>query len=97
MIAFCRNVTLSEWVRFSEEVMTKGQQNVNSGRLFRTYVDTLLQEVVFDLRNQYEVTNQAFQRRIEQIKEAKTKLEMQHFEVTLTDKSNEIKGLSHDL
>lgn len=49
--------------------------------MFRTYIDNLLKEIVVDLIAQYNITNEAFFRRIQEVKEAKTELQKQYYEV----------------
>lgn len=46
----------------------------------RNYVEIILKQVIDDLMSQFHTTNDAFRRRIEECKEAKTKLEVQHSE-----------------
>ncbi|KAK6625310.1 hypothetical protein RUM43_005604 [Polyplax serrata] len=76
------NIAFHEWQHYTNEVILKGFQNVNSARNFRNVVDRVLKEVVDDLRIQYTAVNEAFSQRIEELKEMKTKFERQLFEVT---------------
>lgn len=50
--------------------------------MFRTHIDNLMKEIVQDLIAQYNITNEAFGRRIQEVKEAKTELQKQHYEVS---------------
>lgn len=74
-------ITVEEWEVFTRQNIERAAKEINSARPLRAYVDTLLKQVFDDLRNQYNVVNDSFRRRIEETKEAKTKLEMQHLEV----------------
>lgn len=79
----CRNVTAEEWQQFTTINIERAAKEINSARQLRCYVDTLLKQVIEDLTDQWHSVNEAFRQRIEEVKEAKTKLETQHFEVTL--------------
>lgn len=79
--SFLRNVTAEEWELFTRQNIERAAKEINSARPLRAFVDTLLKQVIDDLWNQYNTVNEAFRRRIEETKEAKTKLEMQHYEV----------------
>lgn len=63
--------------------LERAAKEINSARQLRSYVDTLLKQVIEDLRDQWHTVNNAFRDRIELVKEAKTKLETQHFEVDI--------------
>lgn len=54
---------------------------MNSAKQLRCYIDTIIKQTIDDLNRQKNVTNEAFRQRIEQTREAKTKLELQHSEV----------------
>lgn len=56
-------------------------KEVNSARPLRCYIDTIIKQVINDLNDQKNATDEAFRRRIEETKEAKIKLELQHAEV----------------
>ncbi|KAI4462307.1 tektin [Holotrichia oblita] len=73
-------ITVEEWEVFTRQNIERAAKEINSARPLRAYVDTLLKQVFDDLWNQYNVVNDSFRRRIEETKEAKTKLEMQHLE-----------------
>lgn len=61
----------------------RAAKEINSARQLRSYVDTLLKQVIEDLKDQWHTVNESFRDRIEQVKEAKSKLETQHFEVDI--------------
>ncbi|KAJ8920514.1 hypothetical protein NQ315_005383 [Exocentrus adspersus] len=75
------NITLEEWEQYTRSNIEKAAKEINSARQLRSYVDTLLKQVVEDLRNQSDIVNEAFRQRIEETKENKLKLEVQHSEV----------------
>lgn len=77
------NITAEEWEQFTRANIERAAKEINSARPMRAYVDTLLKQVIEDLENQYNTVNEAFRRRIEETKEAKTKLEIQHSEVSM--------------
>ena len=58
-------------------------KEVNSARPMRCYIDTIIRQVIDDLNDQKNSTDEAFRHRIEETKEAKMKLELQHSEVRL--------------
>lgn len=72
---------MEEWEHFTRQNIIRGAKEINSARSMRSYIDTLLTQVTEDLREQANSVNEAFRRRIEEMKEAKTKLEVQHSEV----------------
>lgn len=80
-IIFFRNVTAEEWEIFTKQNIERAAKEINSARPLRAFVDTLLKQVIEDLWNQCNTVNEAFRRRIEETKEVKTKLEIQHSEV----------------
>ncbi|KAB0795165.1 hypothetical protein PPYR_12004 [Photinus pyralis] len=74
------NITAEEWQQYTFKNLERAAKEINSARSLRAYVDTFLKQVIDDLWSQYHVVNEAFRRRIEEIKEAKTKLEVMHNE-----------------
>lgn len=82
MITYIRNITTEEWESITTRNFETAAKEKNSGVSLRSYVDTLLKQIIEDLWNQYNIVNEAFRRRIEETKEAKTKLELQHYEVS---------------
>ncbi|KAJ3642871.1 hypothetical protein Zmor_025620 [Zophobas morio] len=75
------NVTAEEWQEFTTANIERAAKEINSARQLRSYVDTLLKQVIEDLTDQWHKVNEAYRQRIEEVKEAKTKLETQHFEI----------------
>ncbi|XP_067011014.1 tektin-1 [Anabrus simplex] len=82
------NISQEEWLEFSAKNIERASKEVNNARPLRSYVDTLLKQVIDDLWKQYHVTNEAFRRRIEETREAKEKLEKKHYETV--KKANEM-------
>lgn len=77
-----RSVSIPEWEKYSNEIMESSQKKIQTARLFQEHVKVLLKEIINDLKKQYFIVNESFQRRICELKEAKARLEEQHFEVT---------------
>ncbi|XP_054257827.1 tektin-1 [Macrosteles quadrilineatus] len=74
------NVTDEEWAMYTQQTIDRAAKELVSGRPLRSYINQLLKQVIEDLWKQYYAVNEAFRRRIEEYKEAKTKFENQHFE-----------------
>ncbi|XP_069673302.1 tektin-1 [Periplaneta americana] len=74
------NVTKEEWEHFSKQFIERAAREVNNARPLRSYIDTLLKQITEDLLNQYNITNEAFRRRIAETRETKIKLENEHHE-----------------
>ncbi|PSN50247.1 Tektin-1 [Blattella germanica] len=47
------NVTKEEWERFSKQFIERAAKEVNNARPLRSYIDTLLKQIIEDLKNQY--------------------------------------------
>lgn len=77
----CRTVTDEEWAMYTQENIDRAAKELVAGRPIRSYINQLLKQVIEDLIKQYNITNEAFRKRIEEYKETKSKLENQHFEV----------------
>ncbi|KAJ8943707.1 hypothetical protein NQ314_009680 [Rhamnusium bicolor] len=75
------NITLDEWEMFTKGNIENAAKEINSARLLRSYVDILLKQVIDDLWNQYHTVNETFRKRIEETKDAKTRMEVQHSEI----------------
>lgn len=73
---------MEEWNAFTTQNIQNAAKEINSTRHLRFYVDTLLKQVIDDLWDQFNVVNEAFRSRIEEMKNVKTRLEVQHSEVT---------------
>ncbi|XP_068082207.1 tektin-1 [Anabrus simplex] len=74
------DLTLDEWANFSVKNIERAVKEVKDGRSLRSYVDMLMKQTTEDLWKQYNTTNEAFYKRIEETKTAKSKLEIQHYE-----------------
>ncbi|XP_026466605.1 tektin-1-like isoform X2 [Ctenocephalides felis] len=73
-------ITYEEYVDYTCKNIDRGAKEINSGRIMRSYVDTLLKQVTTDLMEQYNRVNEAFRIRISEIRESKTKMEVKHAE-----------------
>lgn len=78
-----RNVTLDEWEMQSQKNILSAAKELNGARPLRCYIDKILKQIVDDLNAQKDATDNAFRGRVDEIKEAKTKLELQHSEVRI--------------
>ncbi|XP_022914995.1 tektin-1 [Onthophagus taurus] len=74
-------ITVEEWEIATTKNIERAAKEINSARPLRAYVDVILKQVIDDLVGQYHTVNDAFRRRIEETKESKYKLEIQHLEV----------------
>ncbi|CAH0555798.1 unnamed protein product [Brassicogethes aeneus] len=74
-------ITLEEWSLYTQENLDNAAKEINSARQLRSYIEILLTQAIEDLKEQYDLTNAAFTKRIEEIKETKMKLEIQHAEI----------------
>lgn len=74
-------ITLNEWELQTNSNVVDANKQVNSAKQLRCYIDMIIKQTVDDLIRQKNITNEAFRQRIEQTREAKTKLELQHSEV----------------
>lgn len=72
---------MEDWKDYTEELVERAAKEINSARQLRSYIETLLSQVITDLKSQYNLVNAAFTSRIEEQKEVKLKLEVQHAEV----------------
>ncbi|XP_015114890.1 tektin-1 [Diachasma alloeum] len=81
-------LTVQEWEILSNEIITNAKKELNSSKLLRNYIDTILQEIMNDLNEQINSTNDAFQQRIRETKEAKMELESQHSKII--EKANDM-------
>lgn len=77
---YCRTVSLNEWELQTNSNVISANKEVNDSKQLRCYIDTIIKQTVNDLKKQEDVTNEAFKQRVEQTREAKTKLELQHSE-----------------
>ncbi|XP_034182718.1 tektin C [Osmia lignaria lignaria] len=74
-------IELNEWEMQTNNNIIAASKEINSARPMRCYIDTIIKQIIEDLNEQKNVTDNAFRRRIEETKEAKTKLELQHSEI----------------
>lgn len=74
---------MEEWQLFSKENIERGAREINSSRMLVVYIDMIINQGMQDLKNQYDVVNEAFRSRIEETKESKYKMEIQHAEVSV--------------
>lgn len=74
-------IELNEWEMQTNNNILAATKEVNSARPLRCYIDTIIKQTINDLIDQKNATDETFRRRIEETKEAKTKLELQHSEV----------------
>ncbi|KAH1017146.1 tektin-1 [Dendroctonus ponderosae] len=74
-------ITNEEWEEFTKNNIEKAAKEINSARQLRAYTDIIIKQAIDDLWNQYNAVNSAFKRRIAEIREAKTKMEVQHSEI----------------
>ncbi|KAF5289711.1 hypothetical protein FQR65_LT11765, partial [Abscondita terminalis] len=104
------NITVDEWAEFTKKKIEETADELNSARLIRSYINSLLKQIIDNLTLQYDTVNEAFRHRIEETKEAKSKFEFNHGEISrqvseITNKIIEIEkairendsfmGLSH--
>lgn len=77
------SVTPDEWEDFSNKNILKAEREKNSAINLRSIIDGILMQTLSDLQAQCEAVNVAFQKRIEETIEAKTKLEEHLAKVSL--------------
>ncbi|XP_076626685.1 tektin C [Colletes latitarsis] len=75
------SIELNEWEMQTNNNIVAASKEVNSARPLRCYIDKIIQQAIDDLRDQKNATDEAFRRRIEETKEVKMKLELQHSEI----------------
>ncbi|KAL0112530.1 hypothetical protein PUN28_012091 [Cardiocondyla obscurior] len=78
---FDKSVALNEWELQTNTNIIDANKEGNSAKQLRCYVDTIIKKTIDDLDKQKNDTNEAFRQRIEETREAKTKLELQHSEI----------------
>lgn len=76
-------ISAEEWENSTRANLERAAKEITSGRSLRVYVDTVLNQVIEDLKDQQSVVNASFRRRIEETRLAKIKLETQHSEVPI--------------
>lgn len=83
MVICFSSVTPDEWEDFSNKNILKAEREKNSAINLRSIIDGILMQTLSDLQAQCEAVNLAFQKRIEETVEAKTKLEEHLAKVSL--------------
>lgn len=73
-------VTAEEWQLFTQQSIERAATEINSSRSLCDYINNIVRQAVDDLRKQNCIVNEAFRRRIAEMKEVKSKLEMKHSE-----------------
>ncbi|XP_011869926.1 PREDICTED: tektin-1 [Vollenhovia emeryi] len=76
-----KSVALNEWELQTNSNVIDANREVNGAKQLRCHIDTVIKQTIDDLDRQKNATNEAFRQRIEQTREAKTKLELQHSEI----------------
>ncbi|KAK1133939.1 hypothetical protein K0M31_011726 [Melipona bicolor] len=74
-------VELNEWEMQTNNNIINASKEVNNAIPLRCYIDTIIKQAIDDLNDQKNATDNAFRRRIEETREAKIKLELQHAEI----------------
>ena len=77
------SVTPDEWEDFSNKNILKAEREKNSAINLRSIIDGILMQTLSDLQAQCQAVNLAFQKRIQETVEAKTKLEEHLAKVSL--------------
>ena len=75
--------------------LLSASKELNGARPLRCYIDTILKQIIDDLKSQKIATDNAFRNRIDEIKEAKTRLELQHSEVFFLTSCFEFNLIKH--
>ncbi|KAI5642665.1 tektin family domain-containing protein [Phthorimaea operculella] len=76
------NISADEYNAYSAKNIRDAAREVTSARPIRMYVDTLLKQVIEDLKSAYRKSNHEFAERIKDTRLAKSKLEDMHRETT---------------
>lgn len=82
------SLTPDEWEDFSNKNVLKAEREKNSSINLRSIIDGILMQTLSDLQAQCQAVNLAFQKRIEETVEAKTKLEKHLAQVSYSDLNN---------
>ncbi|XP_055912711.1 tektin-1 [Eupeodes corollae] len=73
--------SLAEWEHKTYQNVQDNAKELNSATQLRAYVDILLKQVVEDMQNQTDRTNEAFDMRINEMRHVKKMLEQKHSDV----------------
>ncbi|XP_033213795.1 tektin-1 [Belonocnema kinseyi] len=74
-------ITLNEWEMQTRKNILAAAKEINTAKPLRCYIDTILRQIVDDLNDQKNATNEALRQRIDETREVKIKLENQHSEI----------------
>lgn len=69
---------MQEWTRETTKNIELCKQEIKCGMSLRSYVEILFKQVVEDISNQFNRTNESFRTRMEEIRYMKMKLEGLH-------------------
>ncbi|XP_001601619.1 tektin-1 [Nasonia vitripennis] len=75
------SITLEEWEMKTKKNIDESTKEIQTAKKIRSHTDIVLKQIINDLMNQKNLTNEAFTQRIKETKEAKEKLELQHSEI----------------
>lgn len=81
-----RSIALEEWEMKTKKNIDDSTKKIQSAKRIRSYIDLILKQIITDLINKKNLTDEAFRQRIEETTQAKEKLELQHSEVKFTYK-----------
>ncbi|XP_011633588.1 tektin-1 [Pogonomyrmex barbatus] len=89
---FDKSITLNDWELHTNSNVINANKEMNNAKRLRSHIDTIIKQTINELNEQKSITNEAFRQRIEQTREAKTKLELEHSEIMkqVTTMSNNI-------
>lgn len=74
----CSNSTVAEWTRETSKNIDLCKQEIKCAMSLRSYVEILFKQVVEDISDQFNRTNESFRTRMEEIRYTKMKLESLH-------------------
>lgn len=74
----CSNSTVAEWSRETSKNIDLCKQEIKCAMSLRSYVEILFKQVVEDISDQFNRTNESFRTRMEEIRYTKMKLESLH-------------------
>ncbi|XP_046391034.1 tektin-1 [Ischnura elegans] len=69
------------WNQYSLNNLKRSAKEINNAKILKSYLDLLIKQTCEDLNKKFAKTNMAFKLRIDEIKEAKKKLEDEHHKV----------------
>ncbi|NWR21622.1 TEKT1 protein, partial [Emberiza fucata] len=68
-------VSPEDWIDFTNINVEKADKQRNNSLALKALIDGILSQIANDMRKQYEMVNNAFRNRVEEVKDAKHKLE----------------------